>query len=217
MILTSCCLMELMQLHKLQKPHALLFPWNNSLTLDSGGSRVLAALQIQVQVWIQAVQTPRASQVMLVVKNPSANAGDIRDLGSIPGSGRSPRGEHGNPLQYSCLENPMGRGAWRATVHGVTKSCIRLKWLSTQSRPHHDNHNFRLLNDCHGSSSNPGILTCMSLFSPHYSPVETGFCHLIFPEGKLRFERLPEATLWTEAWGSVSASQLTWPRHLRSV
>ena len=51
-----------------------------------------------------------ASQVVLVVKNPSANAGDIRDVGSIPGSGRSPGGQHGNPLQHSCLENPMDRG-----------------------------------------------------------------------------------------------------------
>ena len=64
----------------------------------------------------------RASQVVLVVKNPPANAGDIRDTGSIPGSGRSPGGGHGNPLQYSCLENPMNRGAWWATVHRVTKS-----------------------------------------------------------------------------------------------
>ena len=59
---------------------------------------------------------------MLVVKNLSANAGDIRDVGSIPGSGRSPGGGHGNPLQYSCLENPMDRGDWWATVHRVTKS-----------------------------------------------------------------------------------------------
>ena len=60
-----------------------------------------------------------ASQMALVVKNLTANAGDIRDEGSIPGSGRSPEGGHGNPLQYSCLENPMDRGAWRATVYGV--------------------------------------------------------------------------------------------------
>ena len=58
----------------------------------------------------------------LVVKNPSANAGDVRELDSIPGLGRSPRGEHGNPIQYSCLENPMERGAWGATVHRVAKS-----------------------------------------------------------------------------------------------
>ena len=57
-----------------------------------------------------------------MVKNPSASAGDIRDLGSIPGLGRSPGGGHGNPLQYSFLENPMDRGAWRATVRGVANS-----------------------------------------------------------------------------------------------
>ena len=61
-----------------------------------------------------------------MVKNPPANAGDTRDSGSIPGLGRSPGGGHGNPLQYSCLENPMDRGAWRATVHGVAKSQTRL-------------------------------------------------------------------------------------------
>ena len=57
-----------------------------------------------------------------VVKNLSANAGDARDVGSIPRLARSPGGGHGNPLQYSCLEDFMDRGAWRATVHGVTKS-----------------------------------------------------------------------------------------------
>ena len=56
-----------------------------------------------------------------VVKNSSANPGD---MGSFPGSGRSPGGGNSNPLQYSCLENSMDRGAWRATVHGVTKSQI---------------------------------------------------------------------------------------------
>ena len=56
-----------------------------------------------------------------MVKNPPASAGDIRDAGSIPGSGRSSGEIHGNPLQYSCLENPMDRGAWWATVHGVAE------------------------------------------------------------------------------------------------
>ena len=51
-------------------------------------------------------------QLTLVVKNPPANAGDVRDAGLIPGSGRAPGGGHGKPLQYSCLENPMDRGAW---------------------------------------------------------------------------------------------------------
>ena len=71
-----------------------------------------------------------ASNVALVAKNPPANAGDVRDTGSIPGLGRSSGGGHGNPVQYSRLENPMDGGAWRATVHGVTKSQTRLKWLS---------------------------------------------------------------------------------------
>ena len=62
-----------------------------------------------------------ASQAVLVVKSPLANAGDIRDMGSIPGSGRSLGGGHGNPLQYSCLENPTDRGAWRAAVHSLTE------------------------------------------------------------------------------------------------
>ena len=62
-----------------------------------------------------------ASQVVLGVKNPPANAGDLRDTDSIPGSGRSPGGGNGNPLQYSCLENPMDRRAWQATVHGATE------------------------------------------------------------------------------------------------
>ena len=61
---------------------------------------------------------------MLSGKNPHANAGDIRDAGSIPGSGRSSEEGHGNPLQYSCLENPMDRGAWWAKVHMVRKSRI---------------------------------------------------------------------------------------------
>ena len=65
-----------------------------------------------------------------MVKNPPANAGGIRDEGSIAGPGRSPEGGDSKPLQYSCLENPMDRGAWWATGHRVTKSQTRLKWLS---------------------------------------------------------------------------------------
>ena len=67
------------------------------------------------------------SQVALVVKNPPANAEDI-----VPGSGSSPGGGHCNPLQYSCLENPMDRGAWWATDHRVAKNQTRLKGLSKQ-------------------------------------------------------------------------------------
>ena len=75
-----------------------------------------------------------ASQVVLVIKNPSADPGDVRDVGLIPGSGRSPGGGHSNPLQCSFLENPMDRGAWRATVHKVAKSRTRVKHLSTQAQ-----------------------------------------------------------------------------------
>ena len=70
----------------------------------------------------------------LVVKNIPANAGDVRDLGSIPGWGRSPGEGHGNRLQYSCLENPMDRGAWQATVHRVAQSQTQLKRLYQHTR-----------------------------------------------------------------------------------
>ena len=76
----------------------------------------------------------RGSQVVLLVKNPSASAGDLRDLDLIPGLGRAPGGGHGSPLWYSCLETPMVRGAWWATVRRVAKSRTRLKWLSMHAR-----------------------------------------------------------------------------------
>ena len=77
-----------------------------------------------------------ASQVVLVVKNPPTNGEDKRDVGSIPASGRSPGEAHGNPLQYSCLENPMDRRAWWAVVHSVTKSQTQLKQLSMHANAH---------------------------------------------------------------------------------
>ena len=72
----------------------------------------------------------RASQGALAGKTPPANAGDTRNTGSIPGSGRPPGGGRGNPPQCSCLENPMHRGAWPATVHRVIQSWTRLKRVS---------------------------------------------------------------------------------------
>ena len=75
----------------------------------------------------------RTSQVPLVVKNPPANAKDVRNVVSVPGLGISSVGGPDNPLQYSCLENPMDREAWQATVHGATKSHTRLKQLSTHT------------------------------------------------------------------------------------
>ena len=80
-----------------------------------------------------------APQVLLVVKNPAANAATVRDQGSIPGSERSPAEGNGNPLQRSCLENPMGRGAWRATDHGVAKGQTRLKRLSMHAESYQGN------------------------------------------------------------------------------
>ena len=70
-----------------------------------------------------------------VAKNPSADAGDIKDAGSIPGSGRSSEGGHGNLLQYSCLEeSPRDRGTWQATAHSVANSWTQLKQLSTHNQ-----------------------------------------------------------------------------------
>ena len=86
------------------------------------------------------------SQAGLVVKNLPANAGDMRVGDLIPGSGRSPGERHGKSLQYSCLENPMEREAWRATIHRIAKSQTRLKWLSMHdlAHTHHINEGLRV-------------------------------------------------------------------------
>ena len=86
---------------------------------------LLIAEQCKEPLLLQSMGSRGASQVALVVKNLPSSAGNIRDMGSIPGLGKPPGG-FGNPLQYSCLENPMGRGAWWASVHGVSKS-----WTAT--------------------------------------------------------------------------------------
>ena len=101
---------------------------------------------------------------MLVVKNLSASAGDVRDAGSIPEWGRFLGERNGNPLQHSCLENSMDRGAWRAAVHGITKSQTQLKWLSSNGSSHSFN-----------SHNNPRRYTLW--FSLHISKVETGREH----------------------------------------
>ena len=103
-----------------------------------------------------------ASQVALMVKNPPANAGDIRDAGSIRGSGRSPGGGNGNLLQYSCLENPMDRGAWQATVHRVTKSRMQLQQLITYTYYFSRFHIYALIYGICFSLSD--WLHCMTLF-----------------------------------------------------
>ena len=92
------------------------------------GSSVHGIFQARVLEWdaiaFSVMEVPTElfgpSQVVLVVKSLPANAGNIRDVGLIPGSGRSPGEGNGTPLQYSCLENPMDGGAWWAVVHGVT-------------------------------------------------------------------------------------------------
>ena len=86
------------------------------------------ATWVNLKTMMMRIQGTRASQVALVVRNLPAIA---EDVGSIPGPGRSPGGGHDNPLQCSCLENPMDRGVWQATVHRVTRSQTWLKWLST--------------------------------------------------------------------------------------
>ena len=88
------------------------------------------AMRPQSHVTIVMTRATMDSQVALVVNKPPATKWDIRHTGSIPGSGRSPGGGHGNPLHYPCLENPMDRGAWWATVHRVAKSWIWPTWLS---------------------------------------------------------------------------------------
>ena len=87
-------------------------------------------LQKIFQIYIYRDIHTWASQAALVVKYLPDSTGDVRDMGLIPGSGSSPGGEHGNPLQYSHLENPTSREAWRAIIHKVTNSQTRLKQLS---------------------------------------------------------------------------------------
>ena len=116
-----------------QNPHPTLTGFTTK-TYVSGDIRQLTECQRRPESWSSILAGPhadrvpwskaQASQVALVVKNPPANAGDIRDTSSIPGSGRSPGGGHSNLLQYSCLANPMDRAAWWATVLGVSKSPI---------------------------------------------------------------------------------------------
>ena len=115
--------------------HSHIFSWR-----INGHGRLMNGVT-KSQAWLSDYRTHThthtdlkgAFPVVLVVKNPPANAGGKRDVGSIPGPGRSSGGGHGNPLQYSCLENPMDRGAWWAMPHKVTKSWKRLNHPSMHS------------------------------------------------------------------------------------
>ena len=104
-----------------------------------------------------------------VVKNLPASAGNAGDTGLTPGSGRSPGGGHGNPLQYSCLENPMDRGAWWATVHEVTKSQIQLSnWACSQAM-------LACMCSCSVASVMPWLFVTPWTIA-HRVPLSTGFC-----------------------------------------
>ena len=131
--------------------HVPLFssPW----TVATQASLSMGILQTRILEWVtipssRASSQPRdQTQVSFIaaelittegkpreiIENQPANVGGVMDVGLIPGLGRCPGGGHGNPLQYSCLENPMDRGAWRATVHRITKSRTQLKRLGMHS------------------------------------------------------------------------------------
>ena len=113
-----------------------------------------------------------AFQVALVVKNPPSNAGNTRDLGLIPGLGRSIGGGHGNSHQYSCLENLRNRGPCGATVHGVKKSQTKLKWLSTHARFLREKISFH--SGCYINNYSKYICQCYSLNSS--SPLLPQLC-----------------------------------------
>ena len=115
------------QFHALEKEmatHSRVLAWRIPGTGEPGGLPSMGSHRVGHD-WSGLVAAAG------VVRNPLANAGDERDMGLIPGLGRSPGGGHGNPLQYSRLENPMDRGAWQVTVHGIAKSQTQLQLLST--------------------------------------------------------------------------------------
>ena len=114
--------------------YSLIYDCEN-LKIDHRGNKKESAFKSARNRFSKPYHTRWTSQLVLMAKNLPANAGDVRDEGSIPGSRRSTGGGHGNPLQYSCLEDPMDRGAWWVAVHGITKSRTRLKRLSTHTPP----------------------------------------------------------------------------------
>ena len=128
--------------------------WQRMRWLDGIAHRMhmtlgeLQELVMDREAWHAVIHGVAGSQTRLsdwtelnwMVKNLSAGAGDIRDAGLVPGSGRSPGGGNGNPLQYSCRENPMDRGVWQAIVHRVAQSQTWLKRLSIHAYTHTHTH-----------------------------------------------------------------------------
>ena len=135
-------------------------------------------------------------------KESACNAGDA---GSTPGSGRSPGGEHGSPLQYSCLENLVDRGAWWAIVYRVTRSWTWLTWLSVHTNTHRPFHRY------HGVFwSDPNLYqlqgyNCASVFGSLYFPFL--YLEILFPQISKR--------LRVTSLGSLFSFQILWPQHLR--
>ena len=133
------------------------------------------------------------TKVVLVVKNPPANAGDTRNTGSIPGSGRSPGEGNGNPLQCSCLENSMDRGAWQATVHAVPKNSVQFsRSVVSDSLQRHGLQHTRL--PC--PSPTPGVYSNSCPLSQ--------WCHPIISSSVIPFSSRPQSF---PASGSFQMSQ----------
>ena len=132
--------------------------------------------------------------MVLVVKNLPANAGDVRDMDSIPGSERSPGGGHGKPLQYSCLEHPMDRGAWQATVHRVAQRWTWLKRLSTDAT---SNSNSR-----YRPKRNESIWPCKNL----HMNVHNSF---IYNSWKAEISQKP--IKWETKYGTCTKWNIIWP------
>ena len=147
--------------------HASLFTGLYPLVLISWGPD--SELLIEWTGWKDECVTSGLS-LWLSGKESTCNAGVTGDTGLIPGLGRSPGGGHGNPLQYSCLVNPMDRGAWQAIVHGVTKSWT---WLSKSKHERArirgpgriDNYNFLLISYLSYQWASFSLITCESGFS----------------------------------------------------
>ena len=116
-------------IHGVSKSQTWLSNWTE-LNWTEGCQTWCIIWRQQTSHLLTSYSTRRAFQVVRVVKNLPASAGDVKDVGSIPELGRSPGRGYGNPLQYSCLENPVDRGAWSIIVHGITKSWT---WLNIWS------------------------------------------------------------------------------------
>ena len=140
-----------------------------------------------------------------MVKNPPANGGDVREAGSIPGLGRSPGGGLGNPLQYSCLENPMDRGARWATVPRVAQSWPGLKQLSTHAKANvsmmetyyiiNSQSKFASLFAETKKKKSRCQISCYSVLKENLKPVSTAWLHVVL-RGRMKSRRISIYRRW---------------------